>query len=278
MVLVSANGHDQPVFFTAAFVNQLKIKKMAKQRGFLRLEGTIGDITFHKSKNGYLAKEKGGVSANRMATDPAFQRTRENGAEFGRAGKAGMVLRHSLRQLLHNTSDKRMVSRLAKRMVKVLKADTISARGERTVQAGDLQLLTGFEFNNNGKLGKALYVQYTATINRVAGTVEIDLPAFIPAVMVAAPVDATHFRLIAAGAEVDFDNDSSISQVSDSGVMPLDYTPTTPLSLSHNLTANSTEALFAILGIEFLQEVNGVHYPLKNGAYNASAIVKVSEV
>ena len=66
---------------------------MAKQKGIIKLEGTIGDITFYKSQDGYLAREKGGIDANRIASDPAFQRTRENGSEFGAAGKAGKMLK-----------------------------------------------------------------------------------------------------------------------------------------------------------------------------------------
>lgn len=61
---------------------------MAKQSGILPLEGTIGNISFFKTKDGFLARQKGGVSAQRIATDPAFARTRENMAEFTKAGKA----------------------------------------------------------------------------------------------------------------------------------------------------------------------------------------------
>lgn len=85
---------------------------MARQRSIIKLGGSIGGITFYKSKDGYLAREKGGVSADRIRNDPAFQRIRENGAEFGRAGKAGKVLRNSIRQLLQNINDSKMVSRL----------------------------------------------------------------------------------------------------------------------------------------------------------------------
>jgi len=96
---------------------------MAKQKGVIKLDGTIGDITFYKSQDGFLAREKGGVPADRIKNDPAFQRTRENGSEFGRAGKAGKVLRNAIRNLLQNTSDSRMVSRLTTQMLKVVKAD-----------------------------------------------------------------------------------------------------------------------------------------------------------
>jgi len=40
--------------------------------------------------------------ASRIANDPAFQRTRENGSEFGRAGKGGKVIRNAIRILLQN--------------------------------------------------------------------------------------------------------------------------------------------------------------------------------
>lgn len=85
---------------------------MARQSSIIKLKGTIGGVTFYKSKDGYLAREKGGVDASRIKNDPAFQRTRENGSEFGRAGNAGKVLRNSIRVLLLKASDYRMVSRL----------------------------------------------------------------------------------------------------------------------------------------------------------------------
>ena len=56
---------------------------MAKQTGIIKLKGKIGDLSFYKTQDGHLAREKGGVDAERIAKDPAFIRTRENGAEFG---------------------------------------------------------------------------------------------------------------------------------------------------------------------------------------------------
>jgi hypothetical protein len=156
------------------------------------LKGTIGNITFYKSKDGYLAREKGGLDANRIANDPAFQRTRENGAEFGRAGKAGKVLRNALRSLLQNTSDSRMIARLTKEMMKVIQADAVNPRGMRNVIDGEAELIEGFEFNVNSKLGTTLYAPYTSSINRVSGELSVNIPAFIPANMVAAPAGATH--------------------------------------------------------------------------------------
>jgi hypothetical protein len=74
---------------------------MAKQTGIIRLKGTIGGITFYKTSDGHLAREKGGVDASLIKNDPAFQRTRENGAEFGRAGKGGKTLRSAVDYLVN---------------------------------------------------------------------------------------------------------------------------------------------------------------------------------
>lgn len=251
---------------------------MAQQKGIIKLDGTIGGITFYKSKDGYLAREKGGVSADKIANDPAFQRTRENGAEFGRAGKAGKVLRTSLRALLQNASDSRMVSRLTTEMLKVVQADAVNPRGERNVIDGEAELLQGFEFNINGKLGTTLYAPFTAAIDRVTGALTIDIPAFVPIHMIAAPGGSTHYKIISAGVEVDFENETYVIDTQDTAIQPWDATATAAISLANSLPAASTHPLFLALGVEFYQEVNGQMYPLKNGAFNALALVKVSGV
>lgn len=253
----------------------INLNPMARQRGIIKLDGTIGDITFYKSKDGFLAREKGGIPADRIANDPAFQRTRENGAEFGRAGKAGKVLRNAIRALLQNASDSKMVSRLTTEMVKVIQEDVTNARGLRNVIDGEAELLEGFDFNINGKLGTTLYAPFTAVIDRVAGTLTANLPAFVPLNMIAAPGGATHYKIISAGAEVDFENEVFVVDAKSTAILPWDTNATAVINLANAVTANSTHPLFLALGIEFYQEVNGVKYPLKNGAFNALTLVKV---
>jgi hypothetical protein len=94
--------------------------------------------------------------------------------------------------------------------------------------------------------------------------------------MVAAPAGATHFKINAAGAEIDFEGNSFVVQTQGSDELPLDNVPTNAITLSAAVTANSTHPLFLIFGIEFYQEVNGSMYPLKNGAFNALSVVQVS--
>ena len=249
---------------------------MAQQKGIIPLKGTIGNITFYKSKDGYLAREKGSLDADRIANDPAFQRTRENGAEFGRAGKATKVLRNALRSLLQNVSDSRMIARMVKEMMRVIKADALNPRGSRNVIDGEAELLNGFEFNANSKLGTSLYAPFTSDINRVSGDLSFNIPSFTPVNMVAAPSGATHFKIVSAGAEIDFENESYVADIQTTADLPWDGNATAVINLVNAVTPNSTKVLFLILGIEFYQQVNGVKYSLKNGAFNSLAIVKVS--
>ena len=249
---------------------------MARQKGIIKLKGTIGDITFYKTKDGHLAREKGGIDASRIASDPAFQRTRENGSEFGRAGKAGKILRTSLRALLLNSADGRMVSRLTQAMVKVIQTDVTSLRGLRNVIDGEAELLAGFEFNIRGKLGTSLFAPFVGTIDRVSGEISVDLAEFIPANMIAAPSGTTHYKIISAGAEIDFEAETFVEAHSETAILPWDAVATVAINQVNAVTPASTKPLFLALGVEFYQEVNGQMYPLKNGAYNPLALVQVS--
>lgn len=248
---------------------------MARQSSIIKLKGTIGGVTFYKSKDGYLAREKGGVDASRIKNDPNFQRTRENGSEFGRAGRSGKILRNSIRTLLLNAADYRMVSRLTKQMVKVIQMDAVNPRGERNIIDGEAELLKGFDFNINGKLGTTLFVPYSITLDRVSGDASVELETFVPQVGIAAPGGTTHYKIVSAAMEVDFENESFTTKSSASIVQQWDNTSVAALTLENNLTPNSTHPLFFVLGVEFYQDVNGEKYPLKNGAYNALQIVSV---
>jgi hypothetical protein len=248
---------------------------MARQKGIIKLKGTIGDITFYKTKDGHLAREKGGIDASRIANDPAFQRTRENGSEFGRAGKAGKILRTALRQVLINSADGRMVSRLTQAMTKVIQADATNPRGLRNVIDGEAELLTGFEFNIGGKLGTTLFAPFVGTIDRVSGLIGLSLAPFVPITMIAAPSGTTHFKIISAGAAIDFEAETFEVTTSETAILPWDATLTAPIDQDNSVSANSTKPLFLALGVEFYQEVNGQMYPLKNGAYNPLSLVQV---
>lgn len=250
---------------------------MANQDGIFKIKGTLGGVTFYKTKDGHLAREKGGVDKKRVARDPAFKRTRENGSEFGRAGTYGKYLRSAFRPMLNNTSDKRVVSRLVKELMTIIKTDTVNARGERTPVAGNFELLRGFEFNSNGLLSNTLYVPYNASIDRASGAVSVELPELVPEQMISAPAGTTHFKIVAGASEVDFQAGNSLTVYTGTAEIPWDNTTMPALTLNLALTAASELPLVLLLGVEFYQEINGVFYMLNNGSFNALAVVNLNK-
>jgi len=255
-----------------------KKKIMAQQKSFIKLEGRIGDLTFYKTKTGYQAREKGGVSGNRIATDPKFARTRENNAEFGRANAASKRLRDALRSFIQLTSDSRMSNRLNSRMLRVIKADTVSNRGERQVLNENLGILNRFGFNSAASLANTLFLKVSGSIDRTTGAGLVELPVLDPKVVIAKPEGATHFQFSTALAAVDFlseEADSSFA-MEESEVLAID-TATEAIQLAPTLAPEAELPLFLAFGISFYQEVNGKHYPLNNGAYNALSIIKVDQ-
>ncbi len=251
---------------------------MAKQVSIFKLNGTIDGVTFYKtSKDGHLAKAKGGVAKTKLLTDPKFARTRENMAEFGSAGKSGKILRDSIESIVNQAKDNRMISRLLKLMVGIAHTDITNARGQRAAQFGQLQELNGFNFNENAKLSTGLSSPFSVTMDRVTGKLSIDIPSFVPMDSLKFPNGATCFKIVSAGSEVDFARGIFNSDIQHSAKYNIDNAPTPPIQLNHQLTANSALPEFMVLGFQFFQETNAQLYSLKNGAYNSSAIFCVEK-
>lgn len=246
---------------------------MAKLKGILKIEGTLDELTFYKTQDGHLVKTKGGVSADRIANDPNFQRTRENGSEFGSSATAGKVLRNAVRNLMMNAADNRVTSRLTQIMTQIKNYDVASPRGERTVADGitdpaALALLKDFDFNDKALLSGVMFAPFTV----VPLTGVINIPAFVPINDISYPSGATHISMKGAFANVDFTNEISAIEYSPVTNLPIDGT-NTPVTLTPAGVPAGTGTKFYLLLIEFFQEVNGIQYSLKNGSYNVLNIV-----
>lgn len=246
---------------------------MAKQTGLIKIEGTLDQLTFYKTADGDLVRMKGGVSGDRIANDPVFARTRENGAEFGMSATAGKLLRDTIRTMLLNGADPKVTSRLTKVMSEIKNYDNTSVRGERNVAVGIAfvnaqSLLLGFNFNERAILGSVLFKPYT--VNITTGVVAI--PGIVPINDLSFPDGATHVSFLSAFASVDFATGDSQVFYSPESNLAIDGTSSN-ITLTPSGTPTITGTNFFILQIKFFQEVNGVQYSLKNGAYNPLAII-----
>ena len=248
---------------------------MAKLNGILKIEGTLENLTFYKSADGHMVRTKGGVSKKRILNDPAFIRTRENGSEFGKSANAGKMLRMAAGTLVFKAKDSKLSSRLLQVMSKIKNLDTISVRGERNVSEGILTLegqlaLRGFDFNDRAPLKSVLATPYVLDTN----SGEIVITDFTPSEELRFPAGATHFSMRSSFVNLDFSTGISDATYSNVISLPIDETTATQTLTPTGVPTGGGTQLYFIL-IEFFQEVNGVSYPLKNGAFNVLNVLDV---
>lgn len=246
---------------------------MARQSSFIKLEGTIGDVTFYKGKNGYNARQKGGVPKSRIMNDPSFQRTRENLAEFARAATSSKFLKDAFREITLRSRDLRTHNRLYSTALRVIKSDPTSKRGERIIANGDITIFNGFQFSYNAMWESTVFVPFT--VDNGTSDVTVNLNDFVPSKMLANPQGATHFRLFLVNAAVDFTEEVYRSQSIVGPEMPINITPVTGFSLALTKLGLAGHTDFYAIGVEFLQEVNGDFYDLNDRAHNAARIILI---
>lgn len=248
---------------------------MAKQKGIIKIVGTLDELTFYRTRNGYAVRRKTSLDKQRVATDPAFVRTRENNQEFARAIRASKLVRDAVRPLSLHACDGRIVNRLIQVFMRVKNEDTLSARGSRNVANGlstptGKALLRDFEFNRSAVLSSILHSSYT--IDSITGAlsfahldVEQDLVF---------PTSSTHVGLTAGFLGIDFTTGAYHLQVSPTSIIS-PTTPAGPLTLTPSGVPSVNTVLLHLLKLCFYQEVNGELYLFADGGYNALTIVGV---
>jgi len=248
---------------------------MARQNGLIKIKGTLDNVTFYKSIDGDMARMKTSVDAARIANDPAFQRTRENGSEFGNAAKAGKLTRDSLRPIALNATDNRVVARMTKLMTDIKNLDLTSARGARNVGVAMLGLpakatLKSFEFNANATLSGILYKPYVIT----PATGVIAITGLTPLNDIVFPTGATHVSFTGCFGNINYATGVADVKLTNVQNVAINAAATT-ITLTPTAVPAGTGAKIYMLKLEFFQMVNGVQYTMKNGTYNALKVIEV---
>jgi len=248
---------------------------MAKQDGIMKIEGTVENFTFYKKDGKSFVRKKGGVSKERIATDPSYVRTRENNSEFTHCMSSGKLLRTALGSMVFRAKDNKLSSRLMQVMSRIKKLDTTSTRGKRQVSLGlngadGKQHLKGFDFNTNAPLQSVLFAPYVLD----AATGVITIANLITEEQLLFANGSTHVSFQGAILALDFDTEVSELAFSPVVNMPINLTPST-VTLTPTSVPVGTGQQFFLLLISFFQEVNGVQYSLKNEEYNVLNILEV---
>jgi len=253
---------------------------MAIQSSIIKLRGSIDDLTFMATKDGYQARKKvKPVSKETIATDPQYARMRENMSEFGRALTASKLIRLAGVDALADCCEKRIGRRLTKALMTMLISDPISERGKRNLMNGDATLMKGFSFNQAAIWTSIFKQPFSTGIDRINGKLVVDIPSFIPASKVFAPQGSTHCIIHSAALEINFETAQYITKLAESVPVKLNDRLANPaIQIEHEVTPNSTNPLFLLLGIRFFQEVNGSMYSILDKSFNAMSIVNADSV
>ena len=254
---------------------------MANQKGFIKLKGSLGGLTFYDKNGKSVVRTTGGVDKKRILSDPAFKRTRENMSEFGGSAKVGKSLRMGFVSVYKSMAGVGTVGRLTGVMKRINSVGT-GRRGQRVFDIlPNKVLLEGFEFNKNAPLDAMFFAPNDAPsldANRSIATWTI--PDFNTDDYILPPVGASHFRLVLAttvlsnfsynedlksyepveAAENETNGISFTTEIALGGMVGADINLSVDLGFSVALPA--TVGVVSAIGIIFYQEINSQFYEL----------------
>ncbi|MDQ0477295.1 hypothetical protein [Chryseobacterium sp. MDT2-18] len=140
---------------------------MAELKGVLKITGKLGGLSFYEMNGKIIARTPGGFDGKKIRKEEKYVNVRNNASEFGRCSKFGGKLRRALQPFVKDLNDPQLHGRMAKMLHDLVKMDTVSAKGERTVQLGlqhaeSKKILSGFMWNlTDGKRCRYDYDQRT---------------------------------------------------------------------------------------------------------------------
>lgn len=248
---------------------------MAKQSGALPLRGTIGNITFRKTKDGDIAQAKSKLTKERVLNDAEFENSRGSSHEFGSASTGAKKLRRIFSKAILNCTDDAVHGRLLKRLQKVIFEDRVSVHGERNLLSGDIRLLRDFWWNVNEGIDNAIRGGYTIKVDRTVGEVSFAILPFIPKQMLKANPTATHYRICASAAEVDWRENAPLAEMHTTDYLPLDNKETVAFNPVLMVREGSVLPIVSCLSISWYQKVAGEMNVMRDKKFNTAGVVDV---
>lgn len=255
---------------------------MSKQKGLIKLVGTIGGVTFYNSDGEYLARMAGGPTKERIQNDPNFVRTRENNREFGGAAKVGKAFRTALSGVLQTMAGRRLTGQLTK-LFKSINLKGIGVRGKRPFTlTANKNMISGLDMDKKLSLTTIFSAPFTVAITADRAKVTFSIPAFVPGNLIDAPSGATHFKIVSAvglvsnyqfndetsNYEPEVPEEDALGVVVGSTVRSLDSNSNAislAVTVPNGIVPDDAVSVIACLGIEFYQSVGGVDYILAQG-------------
>lgn len=172
---------------------------MAKNKSYLKFEGTLDGLTYYDQKGQSLVKTKTSLNKSRIYNDPKFKTTRQNMTEFGGCAQAGKAFRKAFAGLVGIMGDTYLSARVSA-MMKQVNLNTPGLRGRRNIDlVSNSDLLVDFSFNPKDSLDAILRAPYSdPVLNADRDVATWVIPDFNTDDFLKSPEGATHFQLILA--------------------------------------------------------------------------------
>jgi hypothetical protein len=247
---------------------------MAKQLGPIKFRGALDDVCGRLTEDGPILQRKTGPTRKQVLKHKSFINTRRNAREFGGAVAASTLLRRVLGHTVKAVKHSKLVSYMNKQLHEVVMSDTEGDWGERCVNKGDLQLLEGFDYNQDLGLGVALPVRLSHALDVATGQVQLSVPGCLVRHKNVFPKEATHFRIVSCAGAVNFSKKRCSFHIAESELLPLGK-KMAALELEHQLAGKPGEVMLHTAGIIFFQVIDGKERMLRGGVLKVLEVARV---
>lgn len=240
---------------------------MAKVKGIVSLKGTIGGVTYYKTKYGQIAREAGGgFNGEAIRTKASMRRVRENGSEFGKCSKTNKLFRTAVSVFHEHYKFVGLHGHLMRLFTQIKDLDTVSPRGQRHVGIGvqteaGKSLLRQFNYTPESQLEK--FFPYQPIFHANESLFRYDS---IDMKKVKFAKGATHLKLLCGVLDMDFTNMVYQRYTADPVLIDQNFSGGT-LELPLNNLPEIQHLGIPVLGIRLYQKVGGVLVPLKDEKY-----------
>ena len=235
---------------------------MAKQKGVIKISGTVEGLNFYFSKGkAYVRAAGGGFNGDAIRTKANMVRVRENSTEFGAASKALKQFRRALRPVFNPPKHRALHVRLMRLFAQLKDLDPVSERGERGVLHGigtakGRQLLTHFMLLPDCRVLDAIAMH--GQFDWASQTLTFNAMDFSG---LRFPKGATHAALSLIVVDFDFEHLTYTSQISET--ILLNHGPVAPFTLTPETVVAPQHTGIVALGLRFCEVLEDEVYPAK---------------
>jgi hypothetical protein len=228
---------------------------MAKAINPHGISGNIGDQNFYKHPlYGWIVRKKRRPNATAIATDPKYQKFREQKLRLAKASVYGKILRHSFSPVLTSVADRKFHNRLTAVFVEAI----THSENDSTKLSRHFHLLNGMELNEGAN---KIYFDILSSSYTKAKGIGVEMRVQLKRINHTDPVFC---RVFGAVRRIDIENNlCEKEQITGSKITPIEPGNMITFSLHFDQSMRGGN-LFFVLTVRFYECVNRKMYQLND--------------